>query len=92
MGVGWERGLLNPGRTMMSFNERRAFDHRVPPPLSRPCAFVVGAELKTAVGWGGGGSPQISPTRRSGPGQGEVSEFLRGPLDSISPDLPANPD
>lgn len=56
---------------MMSFNERRAFDHRVPPP-SRPCAFVVGAELKTAVGWGGGLASDLSDEmQRPRPGRGE---------------------
>lgn len=37
-------------------------------------------------------SPQISLRDAAAPAEGEVSEFLPGPLDSISPDLPANPD
>lgn len=52
---------------MMSFNERCAFDHSSP----RPFAFVVGAELKMAVGWGGLASDLSDETQRPRPGRGE---------------------
>lgn len=81
------RGDVEPERTMMSFNECCSFDHKVLP-------LLLGG-VKDGGLWNGEGlRSDLSETQpcHGAAWEGEVRKFLLGPPDSISFDLPANPD
>lgn len=90
-----EAGYKKTGRedvelecVMMGFNEYHFFDHKV-------LSLCWGAELKKGGLWKwkevGSDLYETYPCQGAAR-KGEVRKFLLGPLDSISFDLPANPD